>query len=194
MHRFMARIVEPDIPSLAVAEERAAALEAENPGKRAIVYAIVNGRAHPVPEDIRAAARGEPKKEKEAPAMPEQKSVARPLAALNKTRAADAARAKAKKDAKHTRQDRAPTKRASPDDQHAAAKAGHIPAPPDFSAKSRERYRPKLQGIVDLVVARDHKALKALTINPVDSAHKIMARYRDHALLALQAQAKGSTP
>jgi hypothetical protein len=69
----------------------------------------------------------------------------------------------------------------------AAAKGGKVPKAPDFSAPSRERYRGKLDTITKLVKAKDVQGLQALSINPVDSANKIMARYRDHALIALQA-------
>ena len=69
-----------------------------------------------------------------------------------------------------------------------AAAKGRLPKAPDFSAPSRERYRAKLAAITSLIKAKNVPALKALTINPVDSANKIMLRYRDTAVIALQAK------
>lgn len=70
-----------------------------------------------------------------------------------------------------------------------AAVQGKLPKAPDFSADSRARYRPKLKAIAELVKAKDVKALKALAINPVDSANRIMLRYRNNAITALEAKA-----
>lgn len=72
-----------------------------------------------------------------------------------------------------------------------AAAKGRLPKAPDFSAPSRERYRAKLAAITGLIKAKNVPALKALTINPVDSANKIMLRYRDTALTALLQKLKG---
>ena len=67
---------------------------------------------------------------------------------------------------------------------------GKLPSVPDFSAPSRERYRTKLGKIVDLARAKDVKGLKAFSINPVDSANKIMDRYRNECVAALTGGAK----
>lgn len=90
---------------------------------------------------------------------------------------------------------KAPTKSTTPaprafrfQEELDAAKKGKMPKAPDFSAPSRERYRGKLAAITKLVRAKDVAGLVALQINPVDSSGKIMARYRDHAVIAIQAK------
>jgi len=69
-----------------------------------------------------------------------------------------------------------------------AAKAGTLPEPPDFSAKTHERFRPKLAKVVELAKAGDIKGLKAMEINPVSSSPKAMARYRDLCVIALESR------
>lgn len=71
----------------------------------------------------------------------------------------------------------------------AAAQAGKLPEPPDFSAKTHERFRPKLEAVVKLVRAKDVRGLKAFEINPVSTSPKAIARYRDLAVIALTAKA-----
>lgn len=66
------------------------------------------------------------------------------------------------------------------------AASGKIPAAPDFSAETHKRFRAKLAALVALVGKRDLKALKALVINPISTSPKAMARYRDHAVLAIE--------
>lgn len=63
--------------------------------------------------------------------------------------------------------------------------ADGMPVPPDFSAKTHERYRPKLAAVVALVKARDIKGLKAFNINPNSTSPKAIMRYRDAAIAAL---------
>lgn len=70
-----------------------------------------------------------------------------------------------------------------------AAHKGKMPKAPDFSAPSRKRYRAKLANIVALVKAKDVAGLEALALNTVDSSGRILARYRDHAVVALKAKA-----
>lgn len=72
-----------------------------------------------------------------------------------------------------------------------AAKAGKMPTPPDFSAETHARFRKKLGEIVALAKAGDIKGLKAVEINPISSSPKAMDRYRNLAVIALQAKAAG---
>lgn len=104
----------------------------------------------------------------------------------NATRTAQATKKSAKK--AKAEEPKAPRRGRHADEVEAALK-GKLPAAPDFSSPSRERYRGRLKGITDLVKAKDIAGLKALQINPVDSANKIMGRFRDHAVIALEAKA-----
>lgn len=72
----------------------------------------------------------------------------------------------------------------------AAAKAGTIPAAPDFSAETHARFRKKLGEIVALVEAGEIEALKAFPINPISSSPKAMDKYRNLAVIALEARAE----
>lgn len=122
---------------------------------------------------------------------PKAKKVTAVLAAPNATRAAEIAQAKAEgkkkaKAAKRPASERPLGKRAQAE---ANAKAGKLPPPPDFSAKTHERYRPKLDEMLKLVKAKDVKALKAIEINPISTSPRALARYRDLAVTALQASA-----
>ncbi|MDX0299581.1 hypothetical protein GOL31_02760 [Sinorhizobium medicae] len=74
----------------------------------------------------------------------------------------------------------------------ADAEAGIIPAKPDFSAPTHARFRKKLDEIVALVEKGDVKALKAFPINPVSSSPKAMDKYRNLAVIALEAQRKAA--
>jgi hypothetical protein len=69
-----------------------------------------------------------------------------------------------------------------------AARGGMLPEPPDFSAQTHARFRNKLAHLVELAKAGDIKGLKAITINPVSSSPKAMARYRDFCLIALESR------
>jgi hypothetical protein len=71
----------------------------------------------------------------------------------------------------------------------AAARAGKLPEPPDFSAATHKPYRVKLEALVAMVKAKDIKALKSFEIKPYSSSPKAIARYRDLAILALDAKA-----
>lgn len=69
---------------------------------------------------------------------------------------------------------------------------GKLPAPPDFSNKTHERFRPKLAELVKLVKARDIAGLKAFEIKPISTSPKALDRFRNLAVIALEAQkAKG---
>jgi hypothetical protein len=68
----------------------------------------------------------------------------------------------------------------------AAARAGKLPEPPDFSAATHTRFRNKLASVVELAKAGDLKGLQAFQINPVSSSPKAIARYRDLCIVALE--------
>lgn len=74
----------------------------------------------------------------------------------------------------------------------ASAEAGTLPTAPDFSAPTHARFLKKHAELVALVAAGDLKALKAFPINPISSSPKALARYRDLAVTALEAQAKAA--
>ena len=74
----------------------------------------------------------------------------------------------------------------------AAAQAGELPAPPDFSAPTHARFRTRLGQIVALAEAGDIAGLRAVVINPVSSSPKALARYRDLCITALEAR-KGAS-
>lgn len=71
----------------------------------------------------------------------------------------------------------------------ANAVKGILPPAPDFSAETHKRFRGRLDEIVRLVEAGDVAALKAVEIKTYSSSPKAMARYRDLALMALEARA-----
>jgi hypothetical protein len=77
-------------------------------------------------------------------------------------------------------------------DLEARARQGELPPPPDFSAATHARFRGKLEGLVALAEKRDANGLRAVVINPVSSSPKAMARYRDLAVIAIEAR-KGRT-
>lgn len=70
----------------------------------------------------------------------------------------------------------------------AAARSGALPTPPDFSAATHARFRAKLAKLVELAEAGDAEGLKAFAINPVSTSPRAMARYRDLAVLAIEAR------
>ena len=71
------------------------------------------------------------------------------------------------------------------------AQAGALPAAPDFSKPTHARFRAKLAKLVALAAAGDVEGLKAIEINPVSTSPKAMARYRDLAVMALEANRSG---
>ena len=68
------------------------------------------------------------------------------------------------------------------------AQAGTLPAAPDFSKPTHARFRAKLAKLVALAEAGDVEGLKAIEINPVSTSPKAMARYRDLAIIAIEAR------
>lgn len=69
----------------------------------------------------------------------------------------------------------------------AAAERGELPPAPDFSAATHARFRKRLAEIVALAEAGDVAGLRSVVINPVSTSPKAMARYRDLAVIALEA-------
>ncbi|MFZ4748638.1 MAG: hypothetical protein ACOYLK_17430 [Sphingomonas sp.] len=68
------------------------------------------------------------------------------------------------------------------------AQSGTLPAAPDFSKPTNARFRAKLAKLVALAEAGDVEGLKAIEINPVSTSPKAMARYRDLAIIAMEAR------
>lgn len=73
-------------------------------------------------------------------------------------------------------------------DIEAKARQGELPPPPDFSAPTHARFRAKLAALVELAGKADVTGLRAVPINPVSSSPKALARYRDLAVLAIEAR------
>lgn len=74
----------------------------------------------------------------------------------------------------------------------ADAEAGILPPKPDFSAETHKRFRKKLDEVAALVEKADIKALKAYPINPISSSPKALDKYRNLAVIALEAQRKAA--
>lgn len=73
-------------------------------------------------------------------------------------------------------------------DIEAKARQGELPLPPDFSAPTHARFRAKLAALVEMAGKADATGLRAVQINPVSSSPKALARYRDLAVLAIEAR------
>ena len=74
--------------------------------------------------------------------------------------------------------------------REAKAAAGDLPTPPTFPEhKTWNTCRNKLAAVVALVDAGDVAALRALTIPTYDTGVKAIARFRDLAVIALEARA-----
>ena len=73
----------------------------------------------------------------------------------------------------------------------ALAQAGVLPAPPDFTAPSHARFRPKLAAVIALAEAGDVEGLRAYRHDGfMGSSMKAVIRYRDLAVVALDARAR----
>jgi hypothetical protein len=70
----------------------------------------------------------------------------------------------------------------------AAAQAGKLPPPLDFSAPTHARYRDAAKELGALAKAGNVEALKAMTFKTYSSSPKAMAKYRDLAVIALEAR------
>lgn len=73
-------------------------------------------------------------------------------------------------------------------DIEAKARQGELPPPPDFSAPTHARFCAKLAALVELAGKADAASQRAIHINPVSSSPKALARYRDLAVLAIEAR------
>ncbi|MCA3503517.1 MAG: hypothetical protein IOD05_09770 [Rhodobacter sp.] len=73
-------------------------------------------------------------------------------------------------------------------DLETRARHGKLPPPPDFSAATHDGFRAKLEGLVALAEKGDIDGLRAVVINPVSSSPKAMARYRDLAIMGIEAR------
>lgn len=72
----------------------------------------------------------------------------------------------------------------------AAARAGTLPAAPDFSADTHKPFRKKLEALTAMIEAGDIDGLRAFAINPISSSPKALDRYRNLAVIALEARAE----
>lgn len=90
-------------------------------------------------------------------------------------------------DAEPTATPSAPRRRRDADIE-AKARRGELPPPPDFSAPTHARFRAKLAALVELAGKADATGLRAISINPVSSSPKALARYRDLAVVAIEAR------
>ena len=70
----------------------------------------------------------------------------------------------------------------------AAAQAGKLPPPLDFSAPTHARYRDAAEELVALAKAGNIEVLKRLSFKTYSSSPKAMAKYRDLAVIALEAR------
>lgn len=104
----------------------------------------------------------------------------------NEAPAPETAKPAREKKARAAKADKVPGKRASILE---AAQRGELPAAPDFSAETHKRFRAKLAAVVAATEAGDLDALRAFQINPVSSSPKAIAKYRDLAVIALEARA-----
>jgi hypothetical protein len=183
--------------TLSQARQHAAAFsERIKNGRKPMIYAgLADGRQIFVPDDFQPT-------ELTMTTATETKSVTAP-AAVKATKKKTTAKKKSAKKASAKKAKKAGVKKAAhkngaakserPLGQRAAmlaaAEAGKLPAAPDFSARTHERFRNKLAEVVALVKAGDVRKLKAFEINPVSSSPKAIARYRDLAVIALSAKA-----
>ncbi|CAH1672367.1 MULTISPECIES: hypothetical protein [unclassified Chelatococcus] len=73
-----------------------------------------------------------------------------------------------------------------------AAQRGEIPQAPDFSAATHKPHRAKLAKIIEMVEAGDVDGLRAMEIKPTSSSPKAMLKFRDLAVIALEAKANAA--
>lgn len=88
--------------------------------------------------------------------------------------------------AKEPKADKAPGKRAA---MIEAAQRGELPEAPDFTPPSHKRFRKALATIIAMVEGGDIAGLKADTMEPKSSSRVMICRYRDLAIIALEARA-----
>lgn len=71
----------------------------------------------------------------------------------------------------------------------ASAAKGVLPPVPNFTVPTHKPHRKRLEAVVALVDAGDVEGLKAFAINPVSSSPKAIDKYRNLAVIALEARA-----
>jgi hypothetical protein len=141
------------------------------------------------PPDAKAAERRAEKRK-----APEAKFEGTPAYAQRKAKEKTLAKAKADSPKRVKRTSDAKTKTAWPSSHNRydwkgaaeAAKAGKMPEAPDFSAPTHERFRPLLAEVVKAAKDGDLATLRKITINPISSSPKAIAKFRDLCLLALK--------
>lgn len=127
------------------------------------------------------------KADKKAAAKTESKDKGKTAAKSAKPAKAESAKPAAKTKAKGANgasKERPLGKRAAIE---AAAREGKLPAVPDFSADTHKPWRKRLAEVVALVKAKDIKGLKKYEINPYSTSPKAIDRYRNLAVMALEA-------
>ena len=72
----------------------------------------------------------------------------------------------------------------------AQARTGILPPAPDFTAPTHKAFLKKHAALVATAEAGDLAGLQAFEIKPTSSSPKALIRYRDRAILALQARAE----
>lgn len=71
----------------------------------------------------------------------------------------------------------------------ADAAAGKLPTPPNCALESNKQHRPKLALLDGMIAAGDIAGLRAVEIKLVSSTPKALDRYRNLAIVALEARA-----
>lgn len=163
--------INEEAPTLAAAIIVADRIAAEHKGKAPMIYAITPEKFTVfVPKDMIAEAR----KAAEQIIVPDLTAAEQEI-----LQAIDAPAPKPAKAAKSA------GKRAAVLE---AAQRGELPAAPDFSAETHKRFRPKLAEVVALAQAGDLTTLKAIEIKAASSSPKAIAKFRDLAVIALEAR------
>lgn len=128
---------------------------------------------------------GKPAKEK----APKAEKPAKPAKPTAEEKEAAKAKAKADREAAKAAQPAKVKEPTEKEKRELAAAAGELPETPDFSKDTHKPFRKKLAAIVAMIEANDIAALKAETTEPKSSSRNILCRYRDLAIIALEAQA-----
>lgn len=117
-------------------------------------------------------------------------AAAKPAKAPKAPKAAKAEKpAKAPKEPKAAAAPKVSARAAAAAEAAASAAAGIIPAAPDFSKDTHKSWRKRLAAIIAMIEAGDIAGLKADTTEPKSSSRAILCRFRDLAIIALEAKA-----
>lgn len=139
-------------------------------------------------------------------ATPKAKASAKPAAPAKETRDQKRLRLIAEADARNKARGNAPKPPKAPRapgaatgatpskkaEALAAAQRGELPTPPDFSAETHKRFRKTLEQLIDFAKAGNLKELKGDKTEPKSSSRVAVCRYRDLAIVALEAKAKAA--